>query len=144
MLGADLRYVAPATRFSVMEIEWGLAPDMAGTVLMRRLARDDVVRDLAFTGRIFSATDADTYGFVTRLSEEPLQDALATARAIALKSPHAVQATKRLCNRGWEELVAKNLLAESLEHDALVLHPNQLEAVYARRAKRRAVFTDPG
>src|SRR5262245_19555121 len=42
MLGADLRYAAPATKFSVMEIKWGLVPDMAGTQLMRHLARDDV------------------------------------------------------------------------------------------------------
>ena len=52
-LGADMRYATADTRFSVMEIKWGLVPDLAGTQLMRHLAREDVVRELTYTGRIF-------------------------------------------------------------------------------------------
>jgi enoyl-CoA hydratase/carnithine racemase len=69
MLGADLRYAAPDTKFSVMEIKWGLVPDMAGTQLMRHLARDDVVRELTYTGRVFAAEEALAHGFVTRLAQ---------------------------------------------------------------------------
>ncbi len=45
-LGADMRYVAPGTRMAVMELKWGLVPDMAGMAIMRRLAREDIVREL--------------------------------------------------------------------------------------------------
>lgn len=142
-LGADMRYAAPGTRMSVMEVQWGLAPDMGGMALMRRLARDDVARELTYTGRIFLAEEALAYGLVTRVCDDPLSAALATAREIAEKSPHAVQAAKRLFNHGSEPELAEILAAESAEHDALVLHPNQREAVVARTARRNPHFGDP-
>jgi enoyl-CoA hydratase/carnithine racemase len=70
-LGADLRYVAPGTLLSVTETKWGLVPDMAGTQLMRHLAREDVVRELTYTARTFSAEEALAYGFATRFSRRP-------------------------------------------------------------------------
>ena len=70
-LGADMRFAAPGTRFSVLETNWGLVPDMAGTYLMRCLAREDVVRELTYTARVFSAEEAFRFGFVTRLVEDP-------------------------------------------------------------------------
>ena len=66
MLGADLRFVAADTRLSIMEVKWGLVPDMAGTILMRHLARDDVIRELSYSGRIFSGEEARAFGFATR------------------------------------------------------------------------------
>lgn len=142
-LGADIRYVEPATRMSVMEVEWGLTPDMAGTVLMRSLARDDVVRELTYSGRIFSGEQALGYGFATQLSADPLTDALALAREIASKSPSAVQASKRLMNMRLDAEMAAGLQAESLEHDWLVTDPNQREAASARKAKRDPAFSIP-
>ena len=90
-LGADMRYVAPDTRMAVMEIKWGLVPDMAGTQLMRHLAREDIVRELTYTGRIFSGEEAFQYGFATRVCADPRAEALATAREIASKSPDAIR-----------------------------------------------------
>ena len=58
-LGADMRYVTPDVRMSVMEIKWGLIPDMAGTQTLRRIARLDIIKELAFTGRIISGEEAD-------------------------------------------------------------------------------------
>lgn len=143
-LGADIRYVEPATRMSVMEVEWGLAPDMAGTVLMRSLARDDVVRELTYSGRIFSGQEALGYGFATKLCAEPLAEAMALAREIAGKSPSAVQASKRLLNMRLDSRsMADGLQAESHEHDWLVTDPNQREAAAARIAKRQPEFKVP-
>ena len=84
-----------------------------------------------------------TYGLVTRVCDDPVSAALATAQEIVEKSPHAVQAAKRLFNQGREPALAEMLLAESAAHDALVLHPNQPEAVTARTAKRTPRFSDP-
>jgi enoyl-CoA hydratase/carnithine racemase len=143
MLGADMRYAAPDTRFSIMEIKWGLVPDMAGTTLMRNLAREDIVRELTYTGRVFAADEALQYGFATRVCDEPRAAAFDTAREIAAKSPHAVRAAKRLLNAAPSAPEADGLMAESIEQQALIGSPNQLEAVYANLGKRAAKFADP-
>src|SRR5690242_6218804 len=98
MLGADMRYVTPDVRLAILEIKWGLIPDMAGLVLTRKLARADVLRELTFTGRIFSGQEAKEFGFATRVCADPYAEALATAREIANKNPHAIRAGKRLLN----------------------------------------------
>ena len=139
-LGADIRIVAPDTKMSVMEIKWGLVPDMAGMVLMRELARTDVVRELTFTGRIFSGEEALKIGFATRLSTEPLADALQMAHDIAAKSPHAIRAGKRLLNASLSHSAAEMLLAESVEQKALIGSANQSEAVRANIERRAPTF----
>jgi enoyl-CoA hydratase/carnithine racemase len=143
-LGADVRYVAADTRMSIMEVKWGLVPDMGGTILMRHLARDDVVRELAYSGRIFSAEEARGYGFATRLCADPRAEALALAREIAAKSPDAVRAAKRLFNIAAAGAdAAACLLAESREQGHLIGSANQTEAVTANLGQRAPQFSDP-
>jgi enoyl-CoA hydratase/carnithine racemase len=141
-LGADIRYAAPGTRFSIMEIKWGLVPDMAGTQLMRGLARDDVIRELTYTGRIFSAEEALEYGFVTRIVDDPRALALETAAQIAARNPQAMRANKRLFNAAHDLAPAEGLMMESEEQDLIIGSPNQIEAVMAELEKRPAAFTD--
>ncbi len=142
MLGADLRLIAPDARLAVLEIKWGLIPDMAGTQLMRHLARDDVVRELTYTGRIFSGEEAVTLGFATRTCADPLAEALALAREISGKNPHAVRAAKRLLNEAVTSDPAAGLLQETVEQIALIGSANQVEAVRANLEKRAPVFVD--
>jgi len=142
-LGADLRLLAPDTRMSVMEIKWGLVPDMGGLVLMRELARNDVVRELTYTGRIFAAEEAVALGFATRVVADPLAEALRMAREIAQKSPDAIRAGKRLLNAAMGHSAAELLLAESVEQRALIGSANQREAVRANLERRAPNFTDP-
>ena len=70
-LGADMRFLAPDARMSIMEIKWGLVPDMAGTPILASLVRDDILRELTYTGRIFSAQEALSYGLATRICDDP-------------------------------------------------------------------------
>ena len=142
-LGADIRFVAPDTKMSILEIKWGLVPDMGGTVLMRKLARADVIRELTFSGRIFSGTEALAYGFATRVSERPHEDAMAYAREVADKSPHTIRAAKRLLKLSESADDASLLLAESNEQIGVMGGPNQVEAVAAALQKRPPVFVDP-
>lgn len=142
MLGADIRYVAPDAKLSVMEIRWGIVPDMGGTVLMRALARSDVVRELTFTGRVFSGAEAATLGFATRVEADPLAAARAAARDIAARSPDAMRAAKRLLNAAEAEGEERLLLAESVEQQALLGSANQREAVAANMAGRAPAFRD--
>jgi enoyl-CoA hydratase/carnithine racemase len=142
-LGADLRYIAPGTRLGIIEGKWGLVPDMGGTQLMCSLAREDVVRELTYTGRIFSAEDALTYGFATRLVADPLGEALSTARDIAGRSPDAIRAAKRLLNQAVASGALPQLTAETDEQRALIGSPNQIEAVRANLDNRAPRFADP-
>jgi enoyl-CoA hydratase/carnithine racemase len=144
MLGADVRIVAPDTKLSIMEIKWGLVPDMAGVALTRGLMRDDVLRELTFTGRIFTAAEGVGYGCVTRLDPDPHAAAMTLAHEIAAKSPDAVRAAKRLYNAAHEQDAGAILHAESREQKALIGTPNQMEAVVANLEKRAPAFRDPG
>lgn len=140
-LGADMRFVAPDARMSIMEIKWGLVPDMAGTPVLASLVRDDILRDLTFTGRIFSGREAFDYGLATRLCDDPRAVALEVARDIANSSPDAIRAAKRLLNNLRPDPAAA-LLAESVEQQALIGAPNQTEAVRANIENRAPRFVD--
>jgi enoyl-CoA hydratase/carnithine racemase len=142
-LGADLRIVTPDVRMAVMEIKWGLIPDMSGMVLLRGLVRDDVARELTWTGRIVNGEEAVTLGIAMRVADDPYAEAHALAREIAGKNPAAIRAGKRLHNLMQTEATAKEIfLAESVEQRALIGSPNQTEAVMANFEKRSPVFVD--
>jgi enoyl-CoA hydratase/carnithine racemase len=141
-LGADLRYVAADARLSVMEIRWGLVPDMTGTVTLARLVGLDVAKELTFTGRQILGDEAVRLGVATRVCEDPRSEALATAREIASKSPAAVRAAKRLLNQAHATPLADQLAAERAEIGKLIGTPNQIEAVMANMEKRAPVFRD--
>jgi enoyl-CoA hydratase/carnithine racemase len=141
-LGADIRFVTPDVKLAVLEIKWGLVPDMAGIVLMKGLVRDDVARELTFTGRIFGGEEAVSMGLATRVCADPRAEALALAREIAGKNPDAIRAGKRLLNLAREADQPEILLAESVEQAALIGSPNQVEAVMSNLQKREANYAD--
>ena len=140
--GADIRIMAPGTRCSIMEMKWGIVPDMAGFALWRTTVRDDVLRELTYTAREFNAEEALTLGFATRLSDDPHADAMTLARAIAGRNPHAIRAAKRLANLAVEANAPKILATESAEQALLMRSPNQIEAVMANTQNRAPNFTD--
>ena len=141
-LGADMRFATADAKLSVMEIKWGLVPDVAGTQLLRHLCRDDVVRDLTYTGRVVSGEEAVGLGLITRIEADPRAAALATAREIAAKNPHAIRAAKRLLNAATVISPAEGLMMESVEQQAILGSPNQIEAVIANMEKRPPRFAD--
>src|SRR6202046_926379 len=140
-LGADMRFLAPDARMSIMEIKWGLIPDMAGTPILASLVRDDILRELTYTGRIFSAQEAMAYGLATRICDDPRAAALELAREIAGKSPEAIRAAKRLLNNLSVD-PGPALLAESVEQMEFVGGANQPEALRANIDKRAPRFAD--
>ena len=140
-LGADIRILAADARMSIMEIKWGLVPDMAGTPILAGLVRDDILRELTYTGRIFSAREALGYGLATKVCDDPRAAAFELAREIAGRSPNAIRAAKRLLNNLSVDPAAA-LLAESIEQMKLMGSPNQLEAVRANIEKRPPRFAD--
>lgn len=141
MSGADIRIMRPDARLSIMEMKWGLVPDMAGIALWRGLVRDDLLRELTYTNREFSGAEALDYGFATRLADDPHAAAMALAREIAGKNPDAVRAAKRLYNTAAGD-PAPLLMAESVEQAGVIRTPNQIEAVRANMEKRAPAFVD--
>jgi enoyl-CoA hydratase/carnithine racemase len=140
-LGADMRFLSPDARMSIMEIKWGLVPDMAGTPILASLVRDDILREVTYTGRVFSAQEALSYGLATRICDDPRAAAFDVAREIAGKSPDAIRAAKRLLNNLCVD-PGPALLAESVEQMKLMGGTNQLEAVRANIDKRAPRFAD--
>lgn len=142
-LGADIRIVAPDAKLSVMEIRWGLLPDMSGIPTLERLVGIDVAKELAFTGRIVSGLEAVELGIATRVSEEPREAALALAREIAGKNPHAIRGIKALANAAGTRPLADSFRDETRRMVELLGSANQLEAVTAELEGRPPNFVDP-
>ncbi len=142
--GADIRIAAPDTRLAIMEMKWGIVPDMGGFALWCGLVRDDHLRDLTYTNREFSGAEAMALGLVTMLDADPLARAHALAATIAQRNPQAIRAAKALFNRHRDSDTDAILLAESQAQAALIGSPNQIEAVMSQMARRPAVFADDG
>ena len=142
-LGADLRYVRPDAKLSVMEIKWGLIPDMSITQTLLRLVPIDLAKELTFTGRILSGTEAVELGIASKVCEDPLEEALGMAKVIATKSPHAIRAAKKLLNEAPGLSRADAMKLETELQVPLLGSPNQMEAVQANMMKRDPSFADP-
>jgi enoyl-CoA hydratase/carnithine racemase len=141
-LGADLRIVHPEAKMSVLEIRWGLTPDMTITATLPRLVGIDVAKELTWTGRTLSGHEAHALGLATRLSDDPLADALALARDIAAKSPQAIKGAKRLFDQSGRVPLAQQYADERATIASVIGRPNQVEAVTAFFEKRTPVFHD--
>jgi enoyl-CoA hydratase/carnithine racemase len=141
--GADIRVIAPAARLSVMEMKWGIVPDMGGFALWRGCVRNDVLRKLTYTNREFSGDEALAYGFATIVDANPVQRALAMAQDIARRSPTAIRAAKSLFNRSADLPLDEILSAESIEQQRLLGSRNQLEAVRSQTEGTPPDFVDP-
>ncbi|MGP4028816.1 crotonase/enoyl-CoA hydratase family protein [Actinomadura sp. 3N407] len=142
-LGADIRIVAPDAKLSVLEIRWGLVPDMTGTAALIRLIGEDVAKELTFTGRTISGEEAARIGLATRTAADPHAAATELAREIAGHSPDAVRGAKRLLNRAADDDLAGQFLEESRTLGELRGTPNQVEAVRAYFERRPPAFTAP-
>lgn len=139
-LGADIRIVHPDTQLSVREVHWGLIPDMTGTLMLSRLVRPDVVKNLVFTARIFSGREAHDLGIATQLSDNVHADAMTMAREIAGRSPEAVRGAKKLINLLANSGAAEQFAAERAIIGQLIGTANQAEAVMSHFEKRPPNF----
>ena len=142
-LGADIRVAHAETQFSMREVHWGLIPDMTGTLMLSRLVRDDVAKDLVFSARVILGTEAHQIGVVTRLSDKPLETAMQIAREIVDRSPDAVRGAKALINRLSNAGAAEHFAEERRIIYSLIGKPNQVEAVMSNFEKRPAKFVPP-
>jgi enoyl-CoA hydratase/carnithine racemase len=139
---ADIRVVAPDAKLAIMEMRWGLIPDMGSFATWRSFVRDDVLRELTYTNRIFSGEEGKELGFVSHLSDTPFETAMTLAREIASRNPTAIKAAKRVINQLPDLTESEILMLESVEQEKVGTNPNQKEAVFAFIEKRAANFVD--
>ena len=142
-LGADIRIGAPNAQLSVMEIRWGLIPDLGGSQTLRGLTSQDQAKLLTLTGRVLSGEEALAANLVTQLAEDPLESAMTLAETIAAQSPDATRAGKRLLNDAWTGPVADGLRLEAKLQAGLIGSANQMEAVHANLERRKPNFRPP-
>jgi enoyl-CoA hydratase/carnithine racemase len=141
-LGADFRYAKADSKFSILEMRWGIVPDMSSTQIMRHMIRDDVIRELTYTAKIFDAEQAKEWGFITEIVDDPLAHAMSVANEIAYKNPDAIRAAKKIIDASNYQTAEEGLLMESVEQDKIMGTPNQVEAVMAELQKRKPDFKD--
>jgi enoyl-CoA hydratase/carnithine racemase len=144
-LGADIRIASPEAQLAIMEMKWGLIPDMGGMALLPRLTRSDVIRRLTYTARPICAAQAEAWGLVTEIAEDPQTATRNLAQEIASRSPSAIRGAKRLIavaeSGAGEDAV---LMEESREQAALIGQPDQMEQIAANMAGRVPVFGGKG
>ena len=139
-LGADIRIAHPEAKLALMEMKWGIIPDMGGMVLLPKLVRSDVLRLLTYTARPIGAQQAADWGLITKLSDDPLTEALVLAENIAGQSPSAIRAAKRLIDIAETRTRAEVLLAESTEQVDIIGKSDQFEVVMAHMQGRKPEF----
>ena len=120
-LGADFRLVDPAASLSIMEGQWGLIPDMGGTLALRELMPRDQAMQLAMTAEIISAEKALSMHLVTAVCEDLDAASQQLAQTLIERSPDAVNLVKRLYNKSWEGSVGSHALARETLYQIMVL-----------------------
>ena len=127
-LGADMRYATKDCKLSVMEAKWGLIPDMSATITLRELVRIDVAKELTYTGKVVDGTQAEALGLITRTCEDPMEEAMKVAEAIASKSPDSIAAAKILYQKSWFASEKDCLELETDIQKRLLVSWNQMAA----------------
>ena len=136
ILACDYRIATPDAKLSILEMKWGLIPDMSGMVTLSRLTRVDIAQELTMTGRFFSGEEGAEYGLISKVSTDPVGEAEALASVIVEKSPDAIAATKYLFNKTWKKDTRGALLWERITQLRLLGRKNQRIAMANGLAKK--------
>ncbi|WP_193095850.1 enoyl-CoA hydratase-related protein [Brevibacterium sp. FME17] len=133
-LGADIRIAGKDVQLSLMEIKWGIIPDMCGTQLLPRLVGPGMAKKLIATGEAIGAEEALRIGLVEEVAEDPVERALALAADIAGKSRSALVWAKKLVDLSFEADLATGLDAEQEALASLIGTDEQRQVVQERLA----------
>ncbi|TGZ76556.1 ClpP/crotonase [Ascodesmis nigricans] len=140
----DIRVCAADVKFSVKEVDIGIAADIGTlTRLPKIVGNMSWVKDVAYSARIFGAEEALKQGFVSAVLEDKkkaLEHALKLAALIAGKSPVAVQGTKRLINYSVDHTVQEGLDYTQIWNAAMIQCADPTEAIRATFSKEKPKF----
>ncbi|MGC2939578.1 MULTISPECIES: enoyl-CoA hydratase-related protein [unclassified Brevibacterium] len=133
-LGADMRVAGPDAKLSLMELNWGIIPDMCGTQLLPRLVGPAQAKKLIVTADTIGAEEALRIGLVDEVVEDSLARALDLAGQIAGQSRSALVWAKRLVDLSYDSELSTGLDAEQEALAELLGTDEQKQVVAARLA----------
>jgi enoyl-CoA hydratase len=138
----DIVIAADNARFGQPEIKLGLIPGAGGTQRLPRAIGKAKAMELALTGRLMDAAEAERSGLVSRVVplDKLMDEALATAAAICELGNPSVLAIKECVNRAYESTLADGLMYERRLFHALFSTEDKTEGTSAFLEKRKAVF----
>jgi delta(3,5)-delta(2,4)-dienoyl-CoA isomerase len=137
----DIRICSNTARFSVREVQIGLAADVGTLQRFPKITGNDSrVRELCLTGEVFSAHEALRIGFVSRISDSLMGDALKLAKTIAANSPVAVIGTKRSLVYSRDHTVADGLIHVATHNTSALMTDDIPTAISSAMQKKPAKF----
>lgn len=145
MSACDIRYATKSTRFSIKEVDAGLAADI-GTLqrFPKIVGNDSLARELCYTAREFNAAEAREIGFLSKVvdggREEVVSAAIKTAAEIASKAPIAVRGTKIYLLHSRDHGVEEGLRFVQAFNSALLQSDDMPEAMLAVMQKQTPKF----
>jgi len=142
---ADMRYAEESTFFSIAEINIGMTADVGTLQRMPKLVPEGIVRELAYTGRRWSAEEAKAAGFVNQVFADHdalLDGVMEIAREIASKSPMAIWGTKQTMHYTRDHSVADGLEFIANWNAAMFDTDDMAEAFGAKMEQRSPEFPD--
>ncbi|MBN2741647.1 MAG: crotonase/enoyl-CoA hydratase family protein [Rhodobacteraceae bacterium] len=141
----DIRIASTETAFGIEEIHIGMTADVGTLQRLPKLIAPGIVRELAYTGRRFSADEAKGWGLVNAIHpdrEATIEAALAMAREIAAKSPLAIAGTKNALTYARDHGVADGLEQIATWNGGMLRPEDLMKALQAKMTKQTALFAD--
>jgi len=141
----DMRYCSADARFSIKEIDMGMAADVGTLQRLPRIIGDGIMRELAYTGRTLDGAEAQAIGLVNRVYENPkalMEGVNELARQIAEKSPLAIRGTKEMIRYMRDHRVDDGLEYIATWNAAMLQAADLRVAVAAHMARQKPDFAD--
>ena len=145
MTACDVRLATVDAKFSIEEINIGMAADVGTLQRLPKLIAPGIVAELAMTGRRFGAEEAAGWGLINSVhadADAVRSAALEMAAAIAAKSPLAIAGVKRALTYARDHNVADGLEQIATWNGGMLRQDDLMGALQARMAKKEAVFAD--
>lgn len=145
MCACDVRYAAENSVFSIKEADIGIAADVGSLAYLPKVTgNQSLLRELAYTARNFSASEAEKLGLVSQVvpggRDQVVQAALGLAKTIAEKSPVAVSGTKRLISHARDHSVEENLMYTQSWNAHALMTNDMKENIIAKQERRTPKF----
>ena len=141
----DMRYATADAFFTIQEINIALTADVGTFPRLVKLIPEGIVKELAYTGRAFSASEAKSYGLVNEVFADQatmLTKVMSIAQEIASKAPVAVYGSKRMINYARDHSTQDGLDYISIWNTSMMNSAEILEAITAKSENRAARFVD--
>ncbi|VDD96767.1 unnamed protein product [Enterobius vermicularis] len=143
-LGCDIRVASTSARLGLPEVKLAIFPGAGGTQRLTRIIGIARAKELIFTGRILSATDAERIGLVNCVANEEITSAyqvsLDMASLILKGGPCAIKLAKSVINEGAEMTLPESLEVERKGYAEVLKTEDRNEGLKAFSEKRPPVY----